>query len=115
MNQNNIVAKREQEKRIVSLMIRTYCRGHHGTRQGLCPECQTLQEYALLRADRCPFIETKTFCSNCRVHCYKPAMREQIRAVMRWAGPRMLPVHPVLSIRHAAVTLRSKREAKKTG
>ena len=46
MNQNNIAAKREQEKRIVSLMIRTYCRGHHGTRQGLCPECQTLQEYA---------------------------------------------------------------------
>ena len=77
MNQNNIAAKREQEKRIVSLMIRTYCRGHHGTRQGLCPECQTLQEYALLRADRCPFIETKTFCSNCRVHCYKPAMREK--------------------------------------
>lgn len=37
MNQNNIAAKREQEKRIVSLMIRTYCRGHHGTRQGLCP------------------------------------------------------------------------------
>jgi len=28
MNQNNIAAKREQEKRIVSLMIRTYCRGH---------------------------------------------------------------------------------------
>ena len=42
-------------------------------------------------------------------------MREKIRAVMRWAGPRMLPVHPVLSIRHAAVTLRSKREAKKAG
>ena len=54
MNQNNIAAKREQEKRIVSLMIRTYCRGHHGTRRGLCPECQALQEYALLRADRCP-------------------------------------------------------------
>ena len=28
---------------------------------------------------------------------------------------RMLPVHPVLSIRHVAVTLRSMREAKKTG
>ena len=57
MNQNNIAAKREQEKRIVSLMIRTYCRGHHGTRQGLCPECQTLQEYALLRADRCLLLQ----------------------------------------------------------
>lgn len=45
---------------------------------------------------------------------YKPAMREQIRAVMRWAGPRMLPVHPVLSVKHVAVTLKAKREAQKT-
>ena len=66
MKQDNTAAKREREKRTVSLMIRTYCRGRHGTRQGLCPECQALQEYALLRADLCPFIETKTFCSNCR-------------------------------------------------
>lgn len=109
MNQNNIAAKREQEKRIVSLMIRTYCRGHHGTRQGLCPECQALQEYALLRADRCPFIETKTFCSNCRVHCYKPAMREKIRAVMRYSGPRMLFSHPVLVVRHGIESIREKK------
>ena len=40
-------------------------------------------------------------------------MREQIRAVMRWAGPRMLPVHPVLSVKHVAVTLKAKREAQK--
>ena len=110
MNQNNIAAKREQEKRIVSLMIRTYCRGHHGTRQGLCPECQALQEYALLRADRCPFIETKTFCSNCKVHCYKPEMREKIREVMRFSGPRMLFHHPIAAIRHV---VESKKEKKK--
>ena len=110
MNQNNIAAKREQEKRIVSLMIRTYCRGRHGTRQGLCPECQTLQEYALLRADRCPFIETKTFCSNCRVHCYRPDMREQIRQVMRFSGPRMLCCHPVMATRHVIETQREKRK-----
>ena len=59
-------------------------------------------------------METKTFCSACKVHCYKPAMREQIRAVMRWAGPRMLPVHPVLSVKHVAVILKAKREAQKT-
>lgn len=61
MKQDNTAAKREREKRTVSLMIRTYCRGRHGTRQGLCPECQALQEYALLRAELCPFIETKPF------------------------------------------------------
>ena len=113
MKQDNTAAKREREKRTVSLMIRTYCRGRHGTRQGLCPECQALQEYALLRADLCPFIETKTFCSNCRVHCYKPAMREKIRAVMRYSGPRMLFSHPGLGVRHGIESIREKKRLEK--
>lgn len=25
--------------------------------------------------------KSKTFCSNCKVHCYKPAMRERIKEV----------------------------------
>ena len=29
-------------------------------------------------------METKTFCSNCRVHCYRSEMREEIRKVMRF-------------------------------
>ena len=106
--------KRADEKLLVGEMIGLYCRKqHHSPKGSLCPECQQLQEYALTRIEHCPFMETKTFCSACRVHCYKPAMREQIRAVMRWAGPRMLPVHPVLSIRHVAVTLKAKQEAGK--
>ena len=99
--------KRADEKLLVSEMIALYCRRQHKTPKGtLCPECRQLHDYALMRIDKCPFMETKTFCSACR---------EKIRTVMRWAGPRMLPVHPVLSIRHVAVTLRSKREAKKAG
>ena len=108
----DIQTKREREKEVVSLMISLYCRKNHGSKT-LCPACAELERYARTRSDRCPFMETKTFCSACKVHCYRPAMREKIRAVMRWAGPRMLPVHPVLSIRHVAVTLKSKREAKK--
>ena len=111
----DLQSKRRREKQVVEAMIRLYCRKKHGGRKELCPECAALLDYAWQRSDRCPFMETKTFCSACKVHCYKPEMREKIRAVMRWAGPRMLPVHPVLSIRHAAVTLRSKREAKKAG
>ena len=42
----------------------------------------------------------KPTCAKCPIHCYKPAMREQIRDVMRYAGPRMLKRHPVLAIRH---------------
>ena len=108
----DLAKKRAEEQLLVSEMIALYCRRQHSTPKGsLCPECQELRDYALARIDHCPFMETKTFCSACKVHCYKPAMREQIRTVMRWAGPRMLPVHPILSIRHVIVTIRAKREA----
>ena len=101
--------KREREKRIVSEMIALYCRKKHGTKRGLCAECAALDAYAQQRSDRCPFMETKTFCSNCRVHCYQPQMRERIRAVMRFSGPRMLTVHPVLAMRHVIESRREKR------
>ena len=65
----------------------------------------------MARIEHCPFMETKTFCSACKVHCYQPEMREKIRTVMRWAGPRMLPVHPVLTIKHVIVTMKARREA----
>ena len=112
----NLDKKRAEEKLLVSEMIALYCRRQHKTQKGtLCPDCRALNDYALTRIDHCPFMETKTFCSACKVHCYQPAMREKIRTVMRWAGPRMLPVHPVLSVKHVAVTLKSKREAKRAG
>lgn len=103
-------SKREREKQIVSEMIRLYCRKRHGPRAGLCPECAELDAYARTRSDRCPFMETKTFCSNCKVHCYKPEMREKIREVMRFSGPRMLFHHPVMAVRHV---IESKREQKR--
>ncbi len=38
-------------------------------------------------------------------------MREQIRTVMRWSGPRMLFVHPVLAVRHMKETMKAGRPA----
>ena len=105
----NIQTKREREKQTVSLMIAIYCRAKHGGRE-LCSDCAALDAYARLRSDRCPFMETKTFCSNCRVHCYKPDMREKIRSVMRFSGPRMIFHHPVMAIRHV---IESKKEKKR--
>lgn len=102
-------SKREREKQVVQLMIRLYCKKLHGTQKGLCPECRELAEYSVMRSDRCPFMETKAFCSNCRVHCYKPEMREKIRKVMRFSGPRMLLHHPVMAVRHVMESRRGKR------
>lgn len=110
----NVEKRREQEKKAVSLMIGIYCRGNHGTKKGqLCDECRELDEYARMRSDKCPFMETKTFCSNCRVHCYKPEMREKIRQVMRYSGPRMLLHNPVMAIHHVVSTMTEKKKLEK--
>lgn len=91
----------EHEKLTVSQMIDIYCHGkHNGRADGLCPDCQALLSYALLRLDHCRFGERKPVCKKCPVHCYRPDMRERIRDVMRYAGPRMLLRHPVSSLRH---------------
>lgn len=45
---------KEKEIEIVTLMVRRYCRGVHGTRdEMLCPACAALLEYARERRDRC--------------------------------------------------------------
>ena len=76
----------------------------HGT-----GDTEALIDYADARVDHCPHMATKTFCSVCKTHCYKPEMREQIRQVMRWSGPRMLFHHPVLAIRHLVETRKQKK------
>lgn len=106
----NIQTKREREKAMVSEMIALYCRKQHGRKRGLCPECAALDTYARQRSDKCPFMETKTFCSNCIVHCYKPEMRERIRAVMRFSGPRMIFHHPVTAVRHVLEMKKEKNQ-----
>lgn len=105
----NVQTKREREKEMVSRMIALYCRRNHHTKGTLCPDCAALRAYACQRSDCCPFMETKTFCSNCRVHCYKPEMREKIRTVMRFSGPRMIFYHPAAAIRHVVETKREKK------
>lgn len=100
--------KCEREKQTVARMIRIFCRSKHGGKE-LCPDCEQLMRYAILRSEKCPFQETKTFCSNCRVHCYRPEMREKIREVMRFSGPRMIFYHPVMAVRHVVESRREKR------
>lgn len=87
------------EKKTVELMIRLYCRKKEKNKT-LCPQCAELLKYAHARLDHCPFGEEKNACKQCTVHCYKPAMREQMKRVMRFSGPRMLLYAPWQAIRH---------------
>ena len=109
----DVQTKREREKKLVSQMIALYCKKKHHTRDGLCPECAALEAYARQRSEKCPFMETKTFCSNCPVHCYKADMREKIRKVMAFSGPWMLLYHPVTAIRHVLETKKERRQMEK--
>ncbi|MGP0059289.1 MAG: nitrous oxide-stimulated promoter family protein [Beijerinckiaceae bacterium] len=93
--------RRAREFRTIAAMLRMYCRTHHGSKDApLCDDCIELHDYARRRLERCLFGEAKPTCVHCTVHCYKAIMRERVRQVMRWAGPRMLWRHPVLTVRH---------------
>ena len=93
-------------------MLRIYCRDHHGDNP-LCGECERLLDYAHRRLDVCPFQEAKPACNHCQVHCYSASMRERVKQVMRYAGPRMLTRHPVLALFHILDKLRKVPTLKK--
>ncbi len=101
-----------REKKTVGAMIAIYCRDRHSTKRGPCADCAGLLDYARRRLDGCPFGEEKPTCGRCPVHCYRPAQRERIIAVMRHAGPRMITRHPILAIGHLRDAMADgKREA----
>ena len=104
----------EKEKKLIPVMIKKYCHGKHGTKgEELCEECRALTDYALFRLEKCPFKVNKKFCSFCKVHCYKPDMRERIKDVMKWAGPRMIFTHPVFAFKHVFQMVSYKRKLRK--
>jgi hypothetical protein len=90
-------------------MVRIYCRSLHGAQVSLCPDCEELMRYATRRIDRCVFGEDKPTCARCTVHCYNTAMRERVREVMRYAGPRMIWRHPLLALAHVVDKRREAR------
>jgi hypothetical protein len=109
-----------REWKTMTAMVRIYCRDHHQERgrpareliansathsrdacsTALCAECRQFLDYAGVRLERCRFGEEKPTCAKCPVHCYQRDRREQARVVMRYAGPRMLWEHPLMSLRH---------------
>lgn len=109
--------KRNLEAVVVTELIQLYCHDKHKGRsknaKNMCSECQALDAYAQSRIRQCPFMTSKTFCSNCKVHCYDPEEREAIRQVMRYAGPRLLLKHPILVIHHLWLEFLEKRALKK--
>lgn len=89
-----------REWQTMTAMVRIYCRDEHHSAEGLCAECRQFLDYAGVRLERCRFGAEKPTCARCPVHCYQRERREQVRVIMRYAGPRMMWEHPVMSLRH---------------
>jgi len=90
---------REQET--IGRMVRIYCAARHERiAQDLCDSCREFLDYAELRLQKCPYGNAKPTCANCPVHCYKPGHKARARMIMRFAGPRMLFRHPLLTLSH---------------
>jgi len=87
-------------------MITLYCRLKHGNKVEICDECSEVLKYAHSRLQSCPYKENKPECKNCNTHCYNEIMREKIRGIMRYTGPRMLIYSPVDYFKHV---MRSKK------
>lgn len=95
----SVEKKRDREKKVITEMVKLYCRKNHKNGE-LCDECNEVLNYSLKRIDNCKFMETKTFCSNCKSPCYSLKMKEKIKQIMKFSGPRMLLYHPILVIYH---------------
>ena len=93
-----------RELKTIVVMLGIYCRDHHDAASrgdaSLCADCASLHDYARDRLAGCTYGAEKPTCVNCQIHCYARRQREDMRTVMRYAGPRMLWRHPVLAVAH---------------
>lgn len=86
------------------MMITLYCQKKHGSKE-LCSQCNELYGYSNKKLELCQWGEDKPFCRYCPTPCYRLDMKQKIREVMRFAGPRMIIYHPSAAIKHAFASL----------
>jgi hypothetical protein len=84
--------------RTIEAMIRIYCRSHH--QQDICKECGIVMNYAMARIEKCIYGPEKPACNKCKVHCYSPKMKEKVKEIMRFSGPKMIYKHPIMALHH---------------
>ena len=90
----------KREEKTINAMIKIYCNSFHSTKDDLCEDCFDLRKYAHEKLFNCKFGVNKPICSKCKIHCYKPELREKVREIMRFSGPKMMFKHPILAVFH---------------
>ncbi len=93
-------AQLQSEFKTIAAMVNIYCKAHHESKDIPCHDCYELLLYAKKRLLNCPFQEHKPTCGKCTVHCYKKDMQSRVKTVMKFAGPKMLFLHPIMALKH---------------
>lgn len=77
-----------------------YCRGNHGAAAReddvMCSWCREAIEGTLERATACPYGHEHN-CEDCETHCQRGEAQENIKRIMRYAAPRMVVRHPIMT------------------
>lgn len=89
----------ESEKNIIKKMIEIYFNNLEDDELNEDEKLELIR-YCSNKLDHCKFGNDKPFCSKCTVHCYSPEMREKIKMVMRYSGPRIIFYHPIVTLKH---------------
>ena len=90
----------EKDRKTLEAIGRIYCQAHHeGPRDaaGLCPSCRGTVDDTLARTTSCPYGHQAN-CQDCDIHCQRGEARDRIREIMRYAAPRMLLRHPLMTL-----------------
>ena len=102
-----------REKKTIQHMIGIYCHGQKHAVGKVCGKCRLLLHYAIRCINSCHYqAADKPVCGICPTQCFNPDMREQFNGIMRYAGPRMLLFHPILTTLHFCDALRNMRRMK---
>ncbi len=93
----------EKDRRTLQAIGRIYCQGNHAERgkdvAGMCSECGAAIEQTLARAEACPHGHEGN-CQDCATPCQRGEAQERIKAIMRYAAPRMLVRHPLMTLEY---------------
>lgn len=95
----------DQEKETLREMVTLYCR--YRLKAKSMPESyEQLVDYAFRRLERCRWGTKKPNCHQCKIHCYAPDKRKQMREIMKWTGPKMIIYAPMKAMRYLINSMR---------
>lgn len=102
-----LTRKERKDLKVLATFTAVYCHAHHPApkapwaeatgqlaglgleRCRLCESCRDFLAYAIARRINCP-LDPKPTCKHCTIHCYRPGHRDQVRAIMRFSGRRLI-------------------------